>query len=77
MTVSSRTPKARSVTLPAPGGQRSRAVDVIPTLDEARARLAAAADRPRPWLTPEGLAVFADAPTEDLGPNVYKRPDAD
>jgi len=34
-----------------------------------------AVDRGR-WLTPEGLAVFADAPTEDLGPDIYKRPDA-
>jgi len=77
MTVSTRTPKANPVTLRPRVGKRSLAAEPIPTLEEARERLAAAAGRPRPWLTPEGMAVFADAPTEDLGPDIYKRPDAE
>lgn len=79
MTVSTRTPyKARSVSLSRLGGsKRSHAPDPIPTVEEAKRRLAEAAGRPQPWLTPEGLAVFADSPTEDLGPEIYKRPVAD
>jgi len=77
MTVSTRKPKADPATLSRSGGNRSHAAEPIPTLEEAQKRLTAAAGRPRPWLTPEGLAVFADAPTEDLGPDVYKRPDAE
>ncbi len=76
-TVSTRTPKAHPATLPSSGARRSHTAEPIPTLEEARKRLAAAAGRPRPWLTPEGLAVFADAPTEDLGPDIYKHPDAE
>ncbi len=79
MTVSSSTPdRARYVAPPKPGGRkRPAASDVTPTLEEAKRRLAAAASRPQPWLTPEGLAMFADAPSEDLGPEVYRRPDPD
>ncbi len=75
--MSTRTPyKGRPAALPKTEG-RARVVDPIPTVDEAKRRLAAAAGAPEPWLTPEGLAVFADAPTEDLGPEVYRRPAAD
>jgi hypothetical protein len=77
MTVATRKPKADPATLPPSGGKRSHAAEPVPTLEEVRARLAAAAGRPRPWFTPEGLAVFADAPTEDLGPDIYKHPDAE
>jgi len=75
MTVSTRIPhKALSVSsLRSGSSKRAHAPDAIPTLEEAKRRLADAANRPRPWLTPEGLAVFADAPTEDLGPEVYRR----
>ncbi len=75
MTVSTRTPyKARSIAPSRPGGsKRAPAPDPIPTVEEDKRRLAEAAGRPHPWLSREGLAVFADAPTEDLGPEVYRR----
>jgi hypothetical protein len=71
MNVSARTPhKNRSVTLArARARKRAQVADSIPTVEEAKQRLDEAAGRPQPWLTPEGLAVFADAPTEDLGPD--------
>jgi hypothetical protein len=79
MTVTS--PAARPVhpiAPPRPGGsKRATELDVIPTVDEAKRRLAAAAGRARPWLTAEGFAVFADAPTEDLGPQIYLRTPAE
>ncbi len=79
MTVSTRTPLTVGFAplLEMRSRRRVRTVDPIPTVDEAKRRLAAAAGAPEPWLTPEGLAVFADAPTEDLGPEVYRRPAAD
>ncbi len=79
MTVNTRTSLTVGFALPPEtrSRRRVRTVDPIPTVDEAKRRLAAAAGAPEPWLTPEGLAVFADAPTEDLGPEVYRRPAAD
>jgi hypothetical protein len=74
--MSRRTPdKSVPATRPSLFGRSS--APLPPTLEEAKRRLAEAAGGPQPWLTPEGLAVFADAPTEDLGPATYRRPAAD
>ncbi len=50
-----------------------RLVDPIPTLAEARRRLAAAKNGPQPWLTPAGRAALRDAP-EILGPKTFRKP---
>jgi len=41
----------------------------IPTVDEAKRRLAEAAGRPEPWLTPEGMAILEQA--EDISFGVF------
>jgi hypothetical protein len=46
---------------------------VPPTLEEAAKRLDAARGRPRPWLTPAGLAAMDGAP-DVIGPEVYLKP---
>ncbi len=70
--------------LPETGGRkRARAADPIPTLEEAKRRLAAAAGRDRPWLhlTPEFEAQMAEAEEEAggrlVGPEVYRPSDAE
>ena len=77
MTVSSRTSSADRLAGLSDTGRRKRAQvqDTLPTVEEAKRRLAEAAGRPQPWLTPEGRAVFADAATEDLGPKAYRSSD--
>ncbi len=82
MTVSIRTPqKGRPTALPARGA-RVRAVGPIPTVEEAKRRLAAAAGRDRPWLTMNAEDEEAMARAEDaaggrlVGPEIYLRPDA-
>ena len=48
----------------------------IPTLEEARARLDAARDRPQPWLTPEAFEVAEkyEMTGPMVGPEVYRKP---
>jgi hypothetical protein len=83
MTGSTRTPhKGRPAARPATG-KNARAVDPIPTVEEAKRRLAAACGRERPWLhlTPEFEAQMAEA--EDaaggwlVGPEIYRPSDAE
>jgi len=64
------------------GAKRARAADPIPTVEEAKRRLAAAAGRPQPWLTPEGIALLAQAEEvadgrPHFGPAVYRPSDAE
>jgi hypothetical protein len=81
MTVSTRTPqKGRpAARLKAQGP----VVDPIPTVEEAKRRLAAASGRDRPWLhmTPEFEAQMAEAEEAAggwlVGPDVYKPSDAE
>jgi hypothetical protein len=47
-------------------------VDPIPTLAEARRRLAAAKNNPQPWLTPAGRAALSNVP-EILGPKTVRK----
>jgi hypothetical protein len=63
MIMSSRKPpKYRAVALPATS-RHSRRPDPIPTVEEAKRRLAAAAGLPQPWLTmsAEDAAAVAEA----------------
>ena len=46
--------------------------EAIPTLEEARARLDAARDQPRPWLTPEAFEAVKGVP-EVIGPKTYRK----
>jgi hypothetical protein len=65
---------ARAVSDPASAGASKHvrvSRDVPPSVAEARKRLAAAAGRPQPWLTPAGLAALSDAP-EVIGPATYQ-----
>jgi hypothetical protein len=50
-----------------------RVSEAPPTLEEAAMRLEAARGRPRPWLTPAGLAAMDGAP-DVIGPEVYRKP---
>jgi hypothetical protein len=81
MTVSTRTPnKARPVVPTRLGGSRRvRAGDPIPTVEEAKRRLAAAG--PDPWLTPEGIDALGQAEEAAggwlVGPKVYRPSDAE
>ncbi len=81
--MSTRTPfKGRPAALPARGA-RMRAVDSIPTVEEAKRRLAAAAGRDRPWLTMSAEDAEAMTRAEDaaggwlVGPEVYRPPEAE
>lgn len=65
---------ARAVSDPASAGASKHvrvSRDVPPSVAEARKRLAAAAGRPQPWLTPTGMAALHDAP-EVIGPANYQ-----
>ena len=57
---------------PAKGGRGDTAAAAIPTPEEARARLDAARDRPRPWLTPEAFEAVKGVP-EVIGPKTYRK----
>jgi hypothetical protein len=74
---SSDTPRLDVRTVSAPAGtgkaKRGRAVEDLPTLAEARRRLAAWKTKPSALLTPEALDVARDLP-ELLGPPVYRKP---
>jgi hypothetical protein len=63
--------EARPASVPASVSSRKRAnaAEAIPTLAEARKRLAAHRGRVNPWLTPEALAA-AEAYPEQIGPMV-------
>jgi len=52
--------------------KRSDAAEAIPTLDEARKRLAASRGRAKPWLSPVVTESPEDMP-ELLGPEVYRK----
>jgi len=58
--MNARTPlKPQGAALSSSGSRpRARAVQSIPTVEEAKRRLAEAAGRPEPWLTPEGMAML-------------------
>jgi len=68
---------ARPTSAPAAVNRRKRsdaaAADAIPTLDEARKRLAASRGRAKPWLSPVVIESPEDMP-ELLGPEVYRKP---
>jgi len=69
MIVSSRKPQNRRPAVTSGKTRRERLVDPIPTIEEARRRLAAAAGRPEPWLTmsDEDAAAMAKAEEEAGG----------
>jgi hypothetical protein len=83
MTMSIRTPpKGRPGELAKTKG-RGRIVDTIPTIEEAKRRLAAAAGRDRPWLhlAPEFEVQMAEVEEAAggwlVGPEVYQPSDAE
>ncbi len=63
MTMNARTPlKPQGAPLSSSGSRpHARVVQAIPTVEEAKRRLAEAAGRPEPWLTPEGMAMLEQA----------------
>jgi hypothetical protein len=76
MTVSkARAPVTEPPSGPAPSRVRrpARVSEAPPTLEEAAKRLDVARGRPRPWLTPSGLAVMDGAP-DVIGPGIYRKP---
>ena len=56
----------------AKSGRGDTAGEAIPTPEEARARLDAARDRPRPWLTPEAFEAVKGVP-EVIGPKTCSK----
>jgi hypothetical protein len=60
----------------AKGKRQAGAAMTIPTLEEARARLDAARDRPQPWLTPEAFeaAERYEMTGPLVGPEIYRKP---
>ena len=66
----------RRKAVPAASGKRQgNTVAAIPTLEEARARLDAARDRPQPWLTPEAFeaAEMYEMAGSMVGPEIYRK----
>ncbi len=53
--------------------QQGNADAAIPSMEEARARLAAARGRPQPWLTQAAFGA-ADGVPEVIGPETYRKP---
>ena len=53
--------------------KRSRTADGLPTIAEARRRLAAWQNTPSPYLAPEVLEVARELP-EVIGPANYRKP---
>jgi len=71
--------EARPAAAPASAGNRKRAneAEAIPTLAEARKRLAARRGRVNPWLTAEALAAaeaYPDQVGPMVGPEIYRKP---
>jgi hypothetical protein len=52
--------------------KRANAAETIPTLEEARMRLAVSRGHAKPWLTPVVIESPEDVP-ELLGPEIYRR----
>ncbi len=81
--MNARTPlKPQGAALSSSSGSRNRALSgqSIPTVEEAKRRLAAAAGRPEPWLTPEGMAMLEQAEEASggvFGPKTYQPSDAE
>jgi hypothetical protein len=67
--------EASLASAPAAANRRKRAdaAEAIPTLDEARKRLAASRGRAKPWLSPVVIESPEDT-AELLGPEVYRKP---